>query len=137
MIQPHLLFLSPDRCERIHLAALEILRRTGVRVFHDESLRLLAEADCPIQEENRVFIPPALVDGRWSSRRCGGWRATLETESYPAPVLGTDHTPAAQPDGSGKASGNGGKRHSDRAFPGSDSTAEEVNYILGLSDKEV
>jgi trimethylamine--corrinoid protein Co-methyltransferase len=62
MIQPHLGFLSPNQCEQIHQASLEILRRTGVRVFHKEALRLLAEADCPVQEENRVHIPPALVE---------------------------------------------------------------------------
>jgi trimethylamine--corrinoid protein Co-methyltransferase len=62
MIQPLLNFLNPDQCEQIHQAALEILRRTGVRVFHQEALRLLAEADCLVQEENRVFIPPALVE---------------------------------------------------------------------------
>jgi trimethylamine--corrinoid protein Co-methyltransferase len=61
MIQPRLSFLHPDHCAQIHQAALEILRRTGVRVFHDEALRLLAEADCPIRDENRVFIPEALV----------------------------------------------------------------------------
>ena len=62
MIQPRLSFLSPDQCGQIHQAALEILRRTGVRVFHEEALRLLAQADCLVQEENRVYIPSALVE---------------------------------------------------------------------------
>jgi trimethylamine--corrinoid protein Co-methyltransferase len=62
VIQPRLGFLSPDQCAQIHRAALEILRRTGVRVFHEEALRLLAEAGCPIQDENRVHISPALAE---------------------------------------------------------------------------
>jgi trimethylamine--corrinoid protein Co-methyltransferase len=61
---PRLSFLKPAQCERIHHAALEILRRTGVRVFHPEALRLLEEAGAQVSEENRVRIPPALV--RWA-----------------------------------------------------------------------
>jgi trimethylamine--corrinoid protein Co-methyltransferase len=57
-------FLTSEQCERIHHAALEILRRTGTRVFHDEALRLLGEAGCHIEEENLVRVPPALV--KWA-----------------------------------------------------------------------
>jgi trimethylamine--corrinoid protein Co-methyltransferase len=67
MIKPHLGFLKTSDCEQIHQAALEILRRTGVRVFHEEARRLLAEADCPVRDENRVFIPAALVE--WALRQ--------------------------------------------------------------------
>jgi trimethylamine--corrinoid protein Co-methyltransferase len=62
MIQPRLGFLHPDQCAQIHQAALEILRRTGVRVFHGEALHLLAEADCLVLDENHVFMPEALVE---------------------------------------------------------------------------
>jgi trimethylamine--corrinoid protein Co-methyltransferase len=62
VVQPRLKVFDKAQCEQIHQAALEILRRTGVRVFHGEALRLLAEADCPVEEENRVYIPPALVE---------------------------------------------------------------------------
>ena len=41
---------------------MEILRRTGVRIFHGEALKLLDEAGCTIQEENRAFFSPALVE---------------------------------------------------------------------------
>ncbi len=61
-VKPRTSFLDNSQCEQIHQAALEILRRTGVRVFHDEALSLLREADCVVQEENRVLIPPALVE---------------------------------------------------------------------------
>ncbi len=67
MIKPQMSFLDRPQCEQIHQAALEILRRTGVRVFHEEALRLLAEADCVVLEENRVFIPPSLVE--WALRQ--------------------------------------------------------------------
>jgi trimethylamine--corrinoid protein Co-methyltransferase len=62
MIQPQLGFLQPSQCEQIHLAALEILRRTGVRIFQREALHLLAEADCIVRDDDRVYIPPALVE---------------------------------------------------------------------------
>jgi trimethylamine--corrinoid protein Co-methyltransferase len=62
MIKPHLSFLERSQCDRIHQAALKILRRTGVRVFHEEALRLLGDADCVVREENLVHIPPALVE---------------------------------------------------------------------------
>ncbi len=66
-VKPRMSFLESPQCGQIHQAALEILRRTGVRVFHEQALSLLAEADCLIQEENRVLIPPALVE--WALRQ--------------------------------------------------------------------
>jgi trimethylamine:corrinoid methyltransferase-like protein len=38
---PRLGMLSHEQCETVHHASLEILRRTGVRVYHDEALELL------------------------------------------------------------------------------------------------
>jgi len=66
-IAPQLSFLRPADCDRIHQAALEILRRTGVRIFHKEALRLLAEAGCPVEEGNRARLPPSLVE--WALRQ--------------------------------------------------------------------
>jgi trimethylamine--corrinoid protein Co-methyltransferase len=66
-ISPRFSFLEGPQCEQVHQAALEILRRTGVRVFHDEALRLLGEAGCLIQEQDRVRIPPELVE--WALRQ--------------------------------------------------------------------
>jgi trimethylamine--corrinoid protein Co-methyltransferase len=60
--RPSLSFLNHTHCDKIHGAALEILRRTGVRVLHEEAMALLKDAGCIIQEENRVCIPPALVE---------------------------------------------------------------------------
>jgi len=37
---PHLQMFDRAQCEQIHLASLEILRRTGVRVHEDEARAL-------------------------------------------------------------------------------------------------
>jgi trimethylamine--corrinoid protein Co-methyltransferase len=66
-VKPTLTFLDTSHCSHIHRAALEILRRTGVRVFHEEALKLLKDAGCIIQEENRVLYPPTLVE--WALRQ--------------------------------------------------------------------
>jgi trimethylamine--corrinoid protein Co-methyltransferase len=54
--------LSHEQCETIHLASLEILRRSGVRVYHDEALDLLRDTDAIIGDGNCVRFPPALVE---------------------------------------------------------------------------
>jgi len=59
--RPGLQLLNEQQCEQIHLASLEILRRTGVRVFQDEALRLLKEAGAWVSE-NLVRLPPELVE---------------------------------------------------------------------------
>lgn len=48
--------------EEIHLATLEVLRRTGVRVLEAESLALLRDAGCIITDETLVRFPPGLVE---------------------------------------------------------------------------
>ena len=48
---PRLTMFSQEQCETIHRASLEILRRTGVRVFHDEALDLLRQTDAVISDE--------------------------------------------------------------------------------------
>jgi len=48
--------------EEIHLATLEILRRTGARVLEAESLALLRDAGCIITDETLVRFPPGLVE---------------------------------------------------------------------------
>jgi trimethylamine---corrinoid protein Co-methyltransferase len=62
MAIPHLNMLTPEQCETIHLASLEILRRTGVRIFHHEALQLLSETDAVISDENLVRFPPAMIE---------------------------------------------------------------------------
>jgi len=54
--------LSDDQIERIHNASLEILDRTGVCLYEQEALDLLQKAGVVVSEENRVRIPPGLVE---------------------------------------------------------------------------
>jgi trimethylamine--corrinoid protein Co-methyltransferase len=59
---PTFSMLDHDRCQAIHLASLEILRRTGCRVHHPAALELLRQTDALISDDNLVRIPPALVE---------------------------------------------------------------------------
>jgi trimethylamine--corrinoid protein Co-methyltransferase len=59
---PHMEMLSEQQCQTIHLASLEILRRTGVRVYHDEALELLRGSDAVVSDENLVRFPAGLVE---------------------------------------------------------------------------
>ena len=59
---PRLGMLSQEQCETVHRASLEILRRTGVRVYHQEALELLRQTDAVITDENLVHFPPGLVE---------------------------------------------------------------------------
>jgi trimethylamine--corrinoid protein Co-methyltransferase len=53
---------SDAQLDEIHLATLEILRRTGVRVHEAESLALLRSAGCIVTDGNLVRFPPAVVE---------------------------------------------------------------------------
>jgi trimethylamine---corrinoid protein Co-methyltransferase len=53
--------LSKSQCERIYRAILEVLERTGTKVYNREALNLLGKAGCRIDGE-RVFIPSRLVE---------------------------------------------------------------------------
>jgi trimethylamine--corrinoid protein Co-methyltransferase len=54
--------LSQDQVERLHNASLEILDRTGVCLYEEESLELLKKAGVQVEDGNRVRIPPGLVE---------------------------------------------------------------------------
>ncbi|MCX6034526.1 MAG: trimethylamine methyltransferase family protein [Chloroflexi bacterium] len=59
---PRLQVLSNDQIEQIVYAAMEILQTTGTCVYQDEALELLRNAGCVIKQDNRVYIPSALVE---------------------------------------------------------------------------
>ncbi len=59
---PRMQMLSEHQCQAIHLASLEILRRTGVRVYHDSALELLRASDAVVSDDNLVRFPPGLVE---------------------------------------------------------------------------
>jgi trimethylamine--corrinoid protein Co-methyltransferase len=54
--------LTDAQLEEIHLASLEILRRTGVRVYEAEARALLEEAGCTVTDETLVRFPAAVVE---------------------------------------------------------------------------
>jgi trimethylamine--corrinoid protein Co-methyltransferase len=53
---------SDSELQEIHLATLEVLRRTGVLVDDAESRELLREAGCPVTKEGLVRFPAAVVE---------------------------------------------------------------------------
>jgi trimethylamine--corrinoid protein Co-methyltransferase len=55
--------LSGEACQRIHSASLEVMERTGVRLYDQEAIDLLRTAGARISEGNRARIPSKLVDG--------------------------------------------------------------------------
>ncbi len=59
---PQLQMLGQAHCQAIHRATLEILHRTGVQVDHAEAVSLLRDAGAHVDDDNRVCIPPELVD---------------------------------------------------------------------------
>lgn len=54
--------LSHDQTERLHHASLEILERTGVRLYEPEAVALLEKKGADVEDGNRVRIPPGLVE---------------------------------------------------------------------------
>ena len=64
---PHFGRLSPQQCGKLHNASLEILERTGVRLFEPEAVEMLRKAGAFISEDNRVRIPAGLVEKAFST----------------------------------------------------------------------
>jgi len=54
--------LSQDQCQRLYWACLEILERTGVRLYDQAALDLLKKAGVSATDGNRVRIPAWLVE---------------------------------------------------------------------------
>ncbi len=59
---PQFAVLSETQLQDLHLAALEVLRRTGIRFHHREALDLLEEAGAFISDQNLVKFPSHLVE---------------------------------------------------------------------------
>jgi len=59
---PWMGMLTPDHCRTIHRASLEILRRTGVRIYHEQALSLLESSSAEISDDNLVHFPAGLVE---------------------------------------------------------------------------
>jgi len=59
---PQFVVLSDDQLEKLHLGALEVLRRTGIRFHHQGALEMLESAGAFISDGNLVRFPARLVD---------------------------------------------------------------------------
>jgi trimethylamine--corrinoid protein Co-methyltransferase len=59
---PQFTLLSESQIQDLHLAALEILRRTGIRFHHQEVLDMLKEAGAFVHDGNLVKFPAAVVE---------------------------------------------------------------------------
>ncbi len=54
--------LSDEQCQKIHWASLEVLERTGVRLYDQEAIDLLKKAGVCASDGNRMRIPSGLVE---------------------------------------------------------------------------
>ena len=81
---PQFAILSETQLQDIHLAALEVLRRTGIRFHHQGAVDLLKKAGAFVSDGNLVKFPASLVEQAlgictqpdhyvrpgWAARRC-------------------------------------------------------------------
>ncbi|MBW1866238.1 MAG: trimethylamine methyltransferase family protein [Deltaproteobacteria bacterium] len=61
LITPQITVLKPDQIARIHAYSLEILSTVGIRIDSKEARGLFVKAQCPVMDDNRVLIPPELI----------------------------------------------------------------------------
>jgi len=61
-VSPQFSVLSESQLHNLHLGALEVLRRTGIRFHHPEALDMLRQAGAFVSDGNLVRLPSALVD---------------------------------------------------------------------------
>lgn len=59
---PQFAVLSQDELEKLHLGALEVLRRTGIRFHHQEALDMLEGVGAFVSDGNLVKFPARLVE---------------------------------------------------------------------------
>jgi trimethylamine--corrinoid protein Co-methyltransferase len=59
---PQFAVLSESQIEQLHLAALEVLRRTGIRFHHQGALQMLKSAGAFISDGNLVKFPAMLIE---------------------------------------------------------------------------
>lgn len=54
--------LSDQQCQKIHWASLEVMERTGVRLYEQEAIDLFQKAGAIVSDGNRVHVPSWLVE---------------------------------------------------------------------------
>jgi trimethylamine--corrinoid protein Co-methyltransferase len=82
--------LTPQQCERIHQASLEILERAGARLYEPEAVELLQRAGAEVAEGNRVRVPRRLVE--WALRSAPKQILLYNRNGQPALWLGGTRT---------------------------------------------
>ncbi len=60
--KPNFKLLTESQIKKIHLASLEILETIGVRISHEQGLKLLENSECIVEDNNIVRIPNWLVE---------------------------------------------------------------------------
>jgi len=67
---PRFRLLSEDALDAIHWATLDVLERTGIKIFSDKVLKMLDGAGCTIDYEKKIaFIPSYLVEESLKKRQ--------------------------------------------------------------------
>jgi trimethylamine--corrinoid protein Co-methyltransferase len=66
-LSPQFGVLTETQLQDLHLAALELLRKTGVRFFHPGALEMMAEVGAFISDNNLVKFPARLVEDALAS----------------------------------------------------------------------
>lgn len=94
-LPPRLTMLGRADCQQLHEASVEVLRRTGVRVYCDAAVNLLREAGASV-DGDRVRFPPELV----------AQALATAPRAFTLYTRGTDQ-PAVRLDGSGVYFGPG------------------------------
>jgi trimethylamine--corrinoid protein Co-methyltransferase len=59
--------LSSQQCQKLHNASLEILARTGARLYEQDAIDLLKKAGASVADGNLVRIPTGLVEKAFST----------------------------------------------------------------------
>ena len=66
----HFQRMTDEQCQRIHEASLEVMERTGVRLYEQEAIDLLQNAGAQVSDGNRVRIRPKLVEEAFTDAPC-------------------------------------------------------------------
>jgi len=63
---PRFGYFTDEQCQEIHLSALKVLERTGVRLLEPQARQLMLNAGAEAGDDNVIFLPPRLVE--WALR---------------------------------------------------------------------
>ncbi len=77
--------LSEKQLAQLHLASVEILERTGLRLLEPEAVRILKRAGCTVTDQNRVRLPSHLVE--WALRTAPKEVTLFDRSGQPAIYL--------------------------------------------------